>query len=306
MRSKCTWINKALKSLSLKYQSTSGTQLSILPKQKFTNTFVDVVDLKNQEQEGLIEQIFSGKIDGIIVRNIVSDEMKKRIRKNAKSWNYSVVRDFNFGQSLGQDLLSSTHDLEPYIEEVEDHIRGLNVSFGTDFLDFIGEVFGKVSFLPVRLASKEDGRTYKPVVIRVVKANSGFGFQEHIGNEFMSQLSQFEELKKSVFFDDQLSFFMVISEPEIGGELVLYDLVWDDTPQYLLNEEGLLTKLQQRTEFLSTFKKIHADLNEGDLIIFDGGRIWHSVNEATGAKDRITAGGFMGLSRSGKEIFFWA
>lgn len=43
----------------------------------------------------------------------------------------------------------------------------------------------------------------------------------------------------------------------------------------------------------------------GDLIVFNGGQVWHKVNDVIGTKDRVTFGGFLGRSLDGAELLYW-
>jgi hypothetical protein len=47
------------------------------------------------------------------------------------------------------------------------------------------------------------------------------------------------------------------------------------------------------------------DLSPGDLILFDGGNIWHRVENLSGDRDRVTIGGFASISDE-KEMYVWA
>jgi len=277
----------------------------IFPKEKFQNKFFEIDYLANSQRTPAIEDVFAGKIDGIIVRNFLTRKTREKVKTKISNWQYSTTLPFHHGVNIGRDLFSAKDDLELYTKEVNRHIEGLDRLFETDYIALINNLFRRLSLLEVNPAPRGDKHTYSPSTIRVINPNVGIGFQEHVGNEFMKYMSQCKEIRDHVFDEDQLSFFMVIQKPEAGGELTLFDLVWKDSPKYLFEDEGTNKKGRERADYLSKFKNIQIELNEGDLIIFDGGRIWHKVNEVKGDTQRITMGGFMGLSRNGDGLYYW-
>ena len=46
-------------------------------------------------------------------------------------------------------------------------------------------------------------------------------------------------------------------------------------------------------------------LEKGDLLLFDGGRIWHQVRPVLGQTNRVTIGGFTALSKNHRKVFYW-
>tara|TARA_B110000037_G_C17118308_1_gene504712 strand:+ start:2967 stop:3140 length:174 start_codon:yes stop_codon:yes gene_type:complete len=53
-------------------------------------------------------------------------------------------------------------------------------------------------------------------------------------------------------------------------------------------------------------KTVKIKPKKGDMIIFQGGEIWHRVELVKGKKSRYTIGGFMGFSLDDKEIIYWS
>ena len=95
---------------------------------------------------------------------------------------------------------------------------------------------------------------------------------------------------------------MVGQAPEAGGQLELYDLMWDDTPDDVL----ALGMSEERDARLERFGSRLTDVGVGDMILFTGGRIWHRVAPVEGGRERITIGGFLALSQDDRSIYFWS
>ncbi|PCH95437.1 MAG: hypothetical protein COB85_04585 [Bacteroidetes bacterium] len=112
--------------------------------------------------------------------------------------------------------------------------------------------------------------------------------------------------RDTVKLEDQLSYFIVLQEPNSGGELVLYDLLYKDTPDHLIEDSAFFNIPDERDRALEAYDNMIIKPKAGDMIIFDGGRIWHKVSEIEGALDRITIGGFMAFSNNDKSIYYWS
>jgi len=273
---------------------------------KLANKIAIVSEFDEQSQTALIEDIFSAKIDGVILKKAVLDSTLQRVKDNISEWNYTSIRKFRFGECLGQDLLSTNGDLNLYLSELEGHNKGLNHLFGENQVAFLMRALQGLSKVKIEPFPDGSGSTYKPAMLRVIRKNSGFGIDEHIGNEFITELPACKHLKDRVHSNAQLSFFVLIQKPEIGGELELFDLVWGDTPKHLVEDCACSKRVDERSEYLARKEKFTVPMEEGDMVIFDGGRIWHRVNKADGLKDRITFGGFLGLTLENDKIHIWA
>jgi hypothetical protein len=47
-------------------------------------------------------------------------------------------------------------------------------------------------------------------------------------------------------------------------------------------------------------------MNEGDLLVFAGGELWHRVSKVEGSLTRYSLGGFMGFSHDGSRLYVWS
>jgi len=94
---------------------------------------------------------------------------------------------------------------------------------------------------------------------------------------------------------------------ESGGELTIYDMLWDNvkskaSPEennYVIDEAG-------RDLYLKDVRSFSVRPKVGDILIFAGGPIWHRVENIKGTIPRITFGGFLNFSKDGKELFYWS
>lgn len=97
----------------------------------------------------------------------------------------------------------------------------------------------------------------------------------------------------------------MLQSPEIGGELEVYDFVWNDTPKHIVGGMNVVEKKKERENILLNKKSKKLNLEKGDFLLFDGGRIWHQVRPVLGPINRITVGGFTALSKNQREVYYW-
>ncbi len=48
------------------------------------------------------------------------------------------------------------------------------------------------------------------------------------------------------------------------------------------------------------------DLQEGDLIAFGSGRLYHRVEPVAGARTRVTMGGFLAFDTAHERVLYWS
>ena len=134
----------------------------------------------------------------------------------------------------------------------------------------------------------------------------GEQFRAHAGNQFIDVISDYQHLNTLADVKDQLSYFTVLSPPESGGELVLYDLLWKDTPE-IFKLDRRPNSPQRHKIVEAKYKKLnYINPPKGAILIFAGGKIWHKVSPIQGSRNRVTLGGFLAHSRNKDVYYYWA
>ena len=133
----------------------------------------------------------------------------------------------------------------------------------------------------------------------------------HCGNYFGQTFERFyEDLTKKVAVENQMSFFIMLQEPDAGGELSLFNFRWKkgqtkDSPSEdneIIQPDGSRMDVNNN----SNITKDKIDPKKGDMILFQGGNIWHKVETIQGQKPRITFGGFIGISVNKDKFYYWS
>src|SRR5690606_22825792 len=100
----------------------------------------------------------------------------------------------------------------------------------------------------------------------------------------------------------QISFFIVLSRPELGGELRLYASTWQPDVDAF---SGVNRASPEADALASLDGFFDHDPEVGDLMLFDGGRYYHRVNEIGGTRPRWTYAGFVARASDRQGIRFW-
>jgi hypothetical protein len=96
------------------------------------------------------------------------------------------------------------------------------------------------------------------------------------------------------------SFYMALAPSQAGGELVLYDLTWDQmTEHHMINGRCNPEVITRECAAYSYVPK------PGEMVIFGKGRV-HEIRAVGEGSSRWTIGGFFTLSRDGERVLYFS
>jgi hypothetical protein len=218
-----------------------------------------------------------------------------------------------FGDILiyGPALYVSEADTQEYCQQATQFREYCRYLFrnGRDFETRLQEVLSVMSGgREVMVLKSHDGSEYTPTTIRVLEKGQFMGW--HFGNQFLFCTPGYKHLKTQIDTTAHLGYFLVLSSAISGGELILYDLEWDET-------EWNDTEMGGRKRNGTVNGKLIADVMEnyqqmpikpkpGSLVIFDDSRILHRVSTVEGNRRRITVGGFVAFSENREKVYYWS
>jgi len=258
-----------------------------------------------------IQNICDRQIDGLIIENFLSPtEVDKVVSQlNRKG----PLEGSPFGDILiyGPALYVSSEDTRQYCRDALEFRRFCRQLFsgGQDFEGRMSDVLSSLSGgRVVELPKAADGSDYTPASIRVLETDQFMGW--HFENQFLHCTPGYRELIPQIELSDHLAYFMVLSDAEAGGELVLYDIQWHET-EWTDTENGGRRRngtINGRliAEVMEDYPQMIISPKPGSLVIFDGGRILHRVSAVKGNRRRITIGGFVAFSRQREKVFYWS
>ncbi len=261
-----------------------------------------------------VHQLRSLEVDGVIIRNFLSTEeaetMLARLFALPENQGLDNSKTFPGNYALiDPNADGGAEQLDSYFQLCKKFTDEFESVFGVNLIKKIQDAFsllnnGNATHIP-RAAN---GANYTPLTFRMIHPEKCH-INIHCGNQFLTQYPAFyKSLLEQADVWNQLSFFTVVQKPEVGGELSVYNVAWDvakeiDVPQQaiLTNTGAMLHAANPAELFRQKFS-----LNQGDLILFSAGQLWHRVEEVFGSKWRVTAGGFLGFSKTDSSTYIWS
>lgn len=275
--------------------------------------FIEIPSYQLKEGSDLAQQIKEEKIHGFIATDVFSKEEIEGIKEAIKRLPETDRMDtpsgnifpapFAIMSDSGEMVNQYYNRLQKFYDFAQKEPAIKNMLTKMDaFFKKAGGTY-KVS-IP---SNKIRNAKVSPGTLRFFLPNMG-GLQVHCGNLFQAQSMHYYSLiENDIDMDDQLSFFLVIQQPEQGGELTIYDMLWKDVKrkvhpennEYVINDKG-------ENIYLKDVRSFSVNPKPGDILIFSGGPIWHRVENIKGDIPRMTFGGFLNFSKDAKELYYWS
>lgn len=271
-----------------------------------------------------LHELRSSKLHGFLVKNFLNQEEVLAINENFKR----LPSDMLNVTPVGKFYPKVFPELNNQIKEIDDdEVRTTIVqnffnanlefkskyfdNFGVDLYQRLNDFFSTISSgysIDVPKGFNNEG-LYPFGTFRSFNPESGI-LTIHCGNYFQSEYELiYKDLVRSVEVKDQLSYFVMLQPAENSGHLRVFNLRWKDgmTKPSMMNDEEVITPDKNIININSDSNIVYEDMKPqaGDLILFQGGNIWHKVTRIEGLKSRVTFGGFMGYSKVKNEYLIW-
>jgi hypothetical protein len=281
--------------------------------------FLDLDVREIRERPGAIADLRAGALDGMIIRNVYSPEQAAMVTSRLEREQHGLpVLPFRKSAHLadpprlyGGTLNNCAPDLRQYCADGGEFRRRCRELFRDmpDFEERVTKIFGALAAgLPVEVpAGPELGQIYAPATIRVLPA--GRGITPHADNSLYDKPQSWH--LSTLTEPALLSFFLTLSRPQTGGELVVYALEWDDfrpgtdVATHLHVKSGETELIGDAAGYVRTFPSTSFKPGVGDLLVFDAGRYFHEVTPGIDGP-RWTIGGFVAPSRDNERLYYWS
>ena len=259
------------------------------------------------------KDIKSKTIDGIIIRKALNTndcvEIIKKFNNvtKANEREHSFVYPISFAE-LDYKLSNGLITIDEYLEIASDYVENFESSFGIDLPNIVKKLVNKMNsdynystIIPI-----EKERSIMPGIFRVqMPKKNQIGM--HCGNQFNGQfMSFYKHIDSTLENINQLSYFFMLQKPDKGGELTLFNYSWRE---FLKKHTKNMDEAIMRKVVMANDKGRRKLLMEnGDLLVFQGGDIFHRVEQVYGKKSRVTFGGHFRFSKKeeNKSIYTYA
>lgn len=263
-----------------------------------TRQLVEFDLTSDKNPEDLMGSLRRGEIDGIIVRGFMPAEIASARARYLLSNPDSMRSSYcPYGRMYARTIVGVGHQLDRYFEDAQvfkgecDRLFEPEYNFQSHWENLLHKISGDRQ---VSVAQGPKGELYSPVTIR--RVDPGGAIAPHCESlYFEAKKPEFEHLHQLAEETTQFSFFMPMALPEAGGNLMLYDVDWDNC-----DIQTAFAQIKSQTN------PTPVNIAVGDLILFDAGRIWHCVSQVQGQNPRLTIGGFVCFSHDDRTVYYFS
>lgn len=251
-----------------------------------------------------IDDILDRRLDGVTVTSVFSpDEVERAVAAVADT--EPLRRVFPNGSVLGMPIGHigpESQDRTEFFAAAEESRELYRVAFGFDPHDRVAAAVAPLAGGRQLQQPCEAGHEYIPGHLRWLDPEAA-GLRAHADGEFGREMrhGSMSCLDSTTEIVGHLSYFVVMQRPASGGTLTVYDEAWDpddqDVPHF---DSG-----NRPDGWAEALPSITVDPGPGDMVVFGGGWRWHRIEPIGGPLHRITYGGFVAPSRTGRELHFW-
>ncbi len=256
-------------------------------------------------EKSIFDQIYQRETSGYVVQNFFSQEETAKAKdifkqatvpiNNPFEGYYALPRPFNF---LDIENPAAYHaecnDFQRITEQ-----NGLFDAFQIKLKQMAADVE-----ILYATPTQNNSLSKAWASIRELEVNKG-RFDLHCGRMFKQYNSEFyDHFAGEAEIERQLSFFVLIQKPETNCDIEIFDAHWSDyevreSLHTLRSHEGTVVDVRN----LASHK---VNMQDGDMLIFDGAHFWHQVPGFGGDRSRYTFGGFITKFKTGNRVMVWA
>ncbi|PBQ30973.1 hypothetical protein CNR22_04040 [Sphingobacteriaceae bacterium] len=271
-----------------------------------------------------IHDLYTNAADGFLIKNFLTTQEVDTILSHidiAENDNpahtpvgYTYPPVFaEFSSRVSREAESNREAaINSYFEKTSAFNRDFAATFGVDVKERIEKTYSQISGnREILVAEGMEGKGHYPfATFRCLVPDKGL-MSVHCGNYFGKTFEAFyKDLTKKVAVENQMSFFIMLQEPEAGGELTLFNFRWKaGQTKSNPSEDNEIIQPDGSKMYVEDDANIIKDKivpKKGDMILFQGGNIWHRVETIRGSTPRITFGGFIGISVDKQKFYYWS
>lgn len=254
-------------------------------------------------------------IEGVFSQEEVDSVVKayNQLENSQKSFANEALALFppSFAQ-IDQNVRANKATLKQYFKDNDQFWAKFKDNFGVDFIGRIQKVLSTCNNNNEASVPKgiDNMGIYNAATFKeMFPIGKGGELKAHCGNYFHEEFKVFyQHLSEVSQVYDQVSYFTMLDPSDVGGELIVYDLYWENVKIRQKNDTTLVDENGNELDLLdeNQVTRIKLKPGPGDMILFSGGKIWHKIEHVTGRSRRLTLGGFVSFSKSDDRIFFWS
>jgi hypothetical protein len=276
------------------------------------------------KRDNALWDLYTNAADGFLIKNFLSEEEVDTFMSNfdkvlnddpahtAVGFTYPAIFA-EFSNRISQQTEDEKNNaISAYFKKTTIFNENFKNEFGIDIKTRIESLLKAISGnREIAVAEgKDSSGKYPFATVRFLTPEKGL-MSVHCGNYFGKTFEEtYKDLTKKVAVENQMSFFIMLQEPEAGGELSLFNFRWKlGQTKIHPGEDNEIIQPDGTKMYVEDNKEIIKDKivpKKGDMILFQGGNIWHRVEMVKGNTPRITFGGFIGISIDKTKFYYWS
>ena len=336
-------INKILHLFGLAKAGTLSQEKASQSNQNIGKPVPEIAILEQEAEQGLynfhvvsvddmrkhpdaINDMYTGVTDGFLIKNFLSEKEVDRLLKKLDEVMSSKEELANTSVGFTYPTVFAEYSLRiaalpeseqadavaKYFANNNRYLETFATEYQVDLFTRINDFFASVGGgrNVELLKGVNDQGNYPFTTFRYLLPAKGL-MSIHCANYFGETFKKFYgHITAKVAAKNQMSFFIMLHESEEGGELSLFNFRWKDGQAKCdPNEDNEIIQPDGSKVYVQTDPSIRKNKlrpRKGDMILFQGGNIWHRVERIKGNLPRITLGGFLSLSHDGKTVYYWS
>jgi hypothetical protein len=193
-----------------------------------------------------ITDLYDNKTNGYLVKGFLSQEEVEFALANLNNLDTTANGEFprgsghsnpkTFSMLADEKIGVSEELLDQYLAEIEQYRLTIDSIFPFGYEERLLNFFSSIeSNIDVKIPVIKRGKDLKQLTTSTFRFcyPDGGGMNTHVGNMFLTIYPLFYSfLNKLMNIERQISYFVMLSKPEEGGDLVLFDALWGNFVQY--------------------------------------------------------------------------
>ena len=247
---------------------------TLIPENTIFN-FLEIANPFDETNKNLVSRIQSREIDGFVAKALISEDEVRLVKQFLTNLSSDLYMPTPSGKIFPKPFAVIDNNKEN-LAQYEAFVQKLE-QFKVEKSE-IAIIFEKLRAFLAHAASeykvstpflKQDEIPVVAGTFRYLYPNRG-GLYVHSGNYFQDQNEAFySKLKNEVNREAQLSYFIVLQNADEGGELSLYNLIWEKghSKDNALNNDFIIGGNGSKI-MIKDLETVKIRPKEGDILVF--------------------------------------
>ena len=225
--------------------------------------------------------LISGEIPALIISDVLSKSLCAALSEKILNGT-SITSVPGISKKIGTSLSSHIYEKSKYFSNAKTSNQSLKKIFSENYspINIMQQTISKI-FQKQIFTANENGMTYSSAIIRIHEHGDSVHLHRDNSNFEMSEYG-------ISHLNNQLSAILYLQSPFNGGELTIYDKMWNKN-----DEQMRCPEFGYSSDLIKNVPQKNVSPISGNMVIFNP-KLYHKVESVIGIKSRVTLGFFFG------------